>query len=206
MIVVLAGVNGAGKSSVVGSRIRATGGDYFNPDEYARFLLEKARAKNTDEANGNAWQQGFQWLQDAIKNDTHYTFETTLGGHSICSRLKAAIDKGIQVRVIYVGLSSAQKHIARVQARVKNGGHAIPNQTIEQRYTNSKLNLIELINHGLDELVVWDNSAELLDGRPHAKKVFHFKKQAWILPPDNSCPDWAKSLASTTIKKISGKL
>ena len=32
----LAGVNGAGKSSVGGAMIRASGADYFNPDEAAR--------------------------------------------------------------------------------------------------------------------------------------------------------------------------
>ena len=34
----LAGVNGAGKSSVGGTKIRAAGMNYFNPDEAARAL------------------------------------------------------------------------------------------------------------------------------------------------------------------------
>jgi predicted ABC-type ATPase len=35
---VLAGTNGAGKSSVAGALIRSSGGDYFNPDEVAKRL------------------------------------------------------------------------------------------------------------------------------------------------------------------------
>jgi predicted ABC-type ATPase len=36
---VLAGINGAGKSSIGGAMIRASGADYFNPDEAARDLI-----------------------------------------------------------------------------------------------------------------------------------------------------------------------
>ena len=38
---VLAGVNGAGKSSIGGAAVRQHGGEYFNPDEAARALREK---------------------------------------------------------------------------------------------------------------------------------------------------------------------
>jgi predicted ABC-type ATPase len=38
-IYVLAGVNGAGKSSIGGATFRASGADYYNPDEAARELL-----------------------------------------------------------------------------------------------------------------------------------------------------------------------
>src|SRR5258708_7618013 len=36
---VLAGVNGAGKSSIVGATIRDKGGEYYNPDEAAREIM-----------------------------------------------------------------------------------------------------------------------------------------------------------------------
>ena len=36
---VLAGVNGAGKSSIIGATIRDRGGDYYNPDEAARQIM-----------------------------------------------------------------------------------------------------------------------------------------------------------------------
>ena len=36
---VLAGVNGAGKSSIGGAMIRASGADYYNPDEAAKALI-----------------------------------------------------------------------------------------------------------------------------------------------------------------------
>ncbi len=40
---VLAGVNGAGKSSIGGAMIRSSGADYFNPDEAARDVIAANR-------------------------------------------------------------------------------------------------------------------------------------------------------------------
>src|SRR5690349_23040079 len=38
-LLVLAGTNGAGKSSIGGRFYRESGGEYFNPDEFARRIL-----------------------------------------------------------------------------------------------------------------------------------------------------------------------
>ena len=57
-ITVLAGVNGAGKSSVAGAYIRAAGGDYFNPDEFTRSLLRQNPGLDPAEANSLAWTRG----------------------------------------------------------------------------------------------------------------------------------------------------
>jgi predicted ABC-type ATPase len=44
VIHVLAGVNGAGKSSIGGATVRAAGGEYFNPDEAARRIRAETPA------------------------------------------------------------------------------------------------------------------------------------------------------------------
>ncbi|HHX82418.1 MAG TPA: hypothetical protein GX696_05490, partial [Pseudomonadaceae bacterium] len=83
-IYVLAGVNGAGKSSV-GSRALAQAGlSWFNPDTYARDLAKQLSIER-NEANGLAWQEGFRQLNEAIANQQSYAFETTLGGNSIAA-------------------------------------------------------------------------------------------------------------------------
>ena len=53
-ITVLAGVNGAGKSSVAGAYIRQKGGDYYNPDEFTRSLLAQNPGLAPAEANSLA--------------------------------------------------------------------------------------------------------------------------------------------------------
>src|SRR3981081_4345306 len=80
---VLAGVNGAGKSSIGGASLRSFGGEYYNPDEAARALMAANPALSQVEANGAAWHQGRRLLERAIAERFEYAFETTLGANTI---------------------------------------------------------------------------------------------------------------------------
>ena len=118
MITVIAGVNGAGKSSVAGASIRLAGGEYFNPDEVARQLKSEDTSLSLYDANSKAWKIGYDQLVYAIKQNIDYIYETTLGGNSITRRLLEAIESGVQVRIFYVGLSSPELHIERFDIAV----------------------------------------------------------------------------------------
>lgn len=158
-IYVIAGVNGAGKSSVVGAHIRLLGSNYYNPDEATR-KIQKANSKITlERANEAAWNEGKRLLERAIAERRNFAFETTLGGKTITALLEQACDAGLAVRVWYVGLDNVELHIRRVKERVKRGGHDIPTKKIRQRYLQSPANLISLVPK-LSELRVFDNSAE----------------------------------------------
>ena len=88
----LAGVNGSGKSSIVGAALRARGADYFNPDEKARELV--ARGMTQEQANAEAWTTGRRLLERAIEGGLTYAFETTLGGNTIPRLLAEAAQSG----------------------------------------------------------------------------------------------------------------
>jgi predicted ABC-type ATPase len=200
---VLAGVNGAGKSSIGGATVRHHGGTYFNPDEAARVFREKAPALTQTEANGVAWRQGLRLLKQAIEQRLDFTFETTLGGNTITNLLTKAAEQNIEVHVWYVGLSSPELHVARVQARVRRGGHDIPTQDIHRRYQHSRLNLIALLPH-LTTLHMYDNSADAdpAAGRtPKLKPVLHMERGRILGPSDlASTPNWAKPIAAAALK------
>jgi predicted ABC-type ATPase len=200
---VLAGVNGAGKSSIGGSAVRQYGGEYFNPDEAARTLREKDPTLTQKAANSAAWRQGLRLLNRAIKTRLDFAFETTLGGNTITSLLMKAAEQGIEVYVWYVGLSSPELHIARVQARVSRGGHNIPAPDIHRRYEHSRLNLIALLPH-LTTLHMYDNSADAdpAAGRtPQLKLVLHMEHDRILGPTDlASTPNWAKPIVAAALK------
>jgi predicted ABC-type ATPase len=161
---VLAGTNGAGKSSVGGAMLLQRGVKYFNPDKAAVQIRYANPGITSKEANGAAWRQGRRLLERAIAERLDFAFETTLGGDSITALLESAISVGAEVRVWYVGLTSPELHIARVLSRVARGGHDIPASKIRERYDRSRLNLIQLMPK-LTELRVYDNSQ---DADPHA--------------------------------------
>ena len=200
---VLAGVNGAGKSSIGGAAVRQHGGEYFNPDEAARALRENHPTLTQADANSAAWRQGVRLLKRAIHEGLDCTVETTLGGNTITSLLMQAAEQGIEVHVWYVGLSSPELHIARVQARVSRGGHDIPEHDIHRRYEHSRLNLIALLPR-LTTLQVYDNSADAdpAAGRtPTPMPVLHMKRGTIIGPPDlTATPNWAKPIVAAALK------
>jgi predicted ABC-type ATPase len=101
-IYVLAGTNGAGKSSIGGAMIRAAGADYFNPDEAARQIHDANPGASITEANSVAWLEGKRLLERAIAEGGNLAFETTLGGATITKLLARAIDAGIDVHIWYV--------------------------------------------------------------------------------------------------------
>ena len=202
-IYVLAGTNGAGKSSIGGAAFRERGADYFNPDEAARAIRDKNPRITLEEANSAAWFEGKRLLERAIRERLDYAFETTLGGHTIAALLETAMAAGIEVRIWYAGLESAELHIARVRARVAKGGHDIPESKIRERYEQSRLNLIRLMP-ALAELRIYDNSEKAdpeAGAAPEPRLILHMKGAAIV----ESCaleevPEWTKPLMAVAIR------
>lgn len=202
-IYVLAGTNGAGKSSIAGAMLLRQRVEYFNPDEAARRILAANPGISQTQANSAAWHEGRRLLERAIAERLDFAFETTLGGHTITDLLERASARGIEVRIWYVGLNSPQLHIARVRSRVKKGGHDIPEPRIHERYDASRLNLIRLLP-GLSELWVYDNSKEAdpdAGGAPEPRLVLHVRQGAIVGPRDLSrTPEWAKAIVAAAMK------
>ena len=197
MITVIAGVNGAGKSSVFGSHVRAMRGEYFNPDEVAARMLRTDPKLTREQANGLAWQANLSLLDEAIAADDNYIFETTLGGATITLRLHHAMDIGRDVRILFCGLGSPELHIERVAARVKKGGHPIPEAKIRERCTDSIHNFMTLLPR-CQAVRVLDNSGTL------AQLQVLFALEAGRLVTEFADPmsDWAKPLATVAIQKL----
>jgi len=202
-ILALAGINGAGKSSVVGAAFIDRGTKFFNPDEVAAAIREELGC-SLDEANGQAWNRGKDLLEKAIAERTNHAFETTLGGSSIARLLAKAADAGLEVHIWFVGLESVQHHLARVRARVASGGHDIPEEKIRERWDASRENLIRLLPR-LYELRVFDNSAERdpqTGEIPPPRLLLHWQRGAVIGPEQaalESTPEWAKPIVAAAL-------
>lgn len=199
MITVLAGVNGAGKSSIGGSYLRAHGIEWFNPDEVARGLSLQHPEKSLEDINSQVWRAGVDRLEQAIRDNTDYAFETTLGGGTITNLLIAGALQGVEVSVWYCGLGSAAQHIERVAARAARGGHAIPPELVRLRYEKSMFNLCRLTPL-LHALAVYDNSCEL-DGmrKPLPRRLLLLEERV-LVELDPSLPDWAKPVATVVLE------
>ena len=196
MLLVLAGVNGAGKSSIGGHLLRRAGLAWFNPDACTRALVSAGLP--LEQANLRAWQHGVALVRQAVAQGHSHAFETTLGGTTI-ARLLAGASRTHDLLVWYCGLASAEQHIARVAARVAASGHDIPTTRIRERWAKAPLNLIELMPH-LAELKVYDNSLEAAPGTPvpDPTLVLHCRSRAVVHPATarelDRTPGWARPI------------
>jgi predicted ABC-type ATPase len=207
-IYVIAGVNGAGKSSVAGETFRQSGADYYNPDEAARLLLTANPTLTQTEANSAAWHEGVRLLKRAIDERLDFAFETTLGANTVPRLLEKAASAGVEINVWYVGLESPELHLARVKSRVARGGHDIPEEDIRRRYKHSRLNLIDLLP-SLRALRIFDNSAEAdpAGGKtPKPILVLSMERGKILGPKDlTHTPVWAKPIVAAALKLKSRK-
>ena len=206
-IFVLAGVNGAGKSSVGGAMLADQGLHWFNPDTHARNLL-KQLSLPLEEANSRAWTHGKVALESAMANRTNHAFETTLGGATM-TRLLVEAAQTHAVVMIFCGLTSPELHIERVAQRVALGGHPIAEKKIRERWTSSRLNLIELLPV-LTRLQVFDNSASVAPGQAIADPTLVLDmKDGQIIFPEHldpaslaAVPPWARPIVEAGIQII----
>jgi predicted ABC-type ATPase len=204
VLFVLAGVNGAGKSSIGGYLLRRQGLDWYNPDTFARELA-RATGCEQDLANARAWAEGLRRLDQAIAELRHYAFETTLGGRTIPTRIAAAA-RTHDVHVWFCGLDSPERHMARVRARVAQGGHDIPEARIRQRYVSSLANLIALMPR-LAHLRVYDNSKDAPVGGhvPDPALLLEVDDTQVVFPAIHDrkalsgTPDWAKPIVEAAL-------
>ncbi|WP_200955293.1 AAA family ATPase [Pelomonas sp. Root1237] len=200
---VLAGVNGAGKSSLGGAAIQASGAEFFNPDIAAARLREQQPSLSAEQANGLAWTLGRRGLEKALAESLTYAFETTLGGTSMTQLLLDGARGGAQVHVWYAGLATPELHLRRIQARVAAGGHDIPEAKVRERFDASRGNLVKLMPH-LASLRLYDNSFEAdprAGRRPQPVLLLQMQLGRVVAhAPLRSVPAWAKPLLAAALR------
>lgn len=177
----IAGPNASGKSSFYNrTDIEGWGGSVWiiNPDLLTLRLIEEEKLPE-DEANKEALDRMYKWLEASI--DVHQTIglETVLSSDKYRELVKKAKTKGFEIRMIYIVLKNAEMQVERARIRVKEGGHYVPEQKIIDRRARSFKQLGWFINH-VDQCYIFDNS----DGKPDL--VGHKIPEGMII--ERQCP------------------
>lgn len=203
-IYVLAGVNGAGKSSIGAAALAARGVPSFDPDLAARALRDANPGLDIQTANGHAWAIGRVGLERALQEGGQYAFETTLGARTLPDLLQAGAERGAAVHVWYAGLASPELHLQRVRERVAAGGHDIPEAKIRERYVASRANLIRLLPV-LASLRLFDNSTEgdpKLGRAPRPLPLLHMERGRIVSHiAIEQVPQWAKPIFAAAFER-----
>ncbi len=99
-----------------------------------------------------------QRLHDLAEQRASFAFETTLAGRSYARWLRSLQATGYSAHLVYFWLASPDLAVARVEERVRQGGHDIPEATIRQRYHRSVQNFFQLFRPVVRTWTVYDNT------------------------------------------------
>jgi len=154
--IVLAGINGAGKTTasqkLLADKLAVM--CFVNADMIARGL----NAIVPESAAVEAGQVMLNRLRELRTQRADFAFETTLAGKTYLSFLRQLRQDGYCVELYYFWLRSADLAVNRVQTRVRSGGHNIPEETIRRRYGRSLENFWIGYRREADSWFVYDNS------------------------------------------------
>jgi predicted ABC-type ATPase len=155
-VIVLAGCNGAGKKtssrSLLANTLKVM--TFVNADVIAQGLS----GFDPERAALRAGRIMLDHLHELAKQRTDFALETTLSGRTYAGWLDSLRESGYEVNLFYFWLSSAEMAIDRVAARVKKGGHHIPDATVRQRYSRSVNNLFDLYIPVVTSWKLYNNS------------------------------------------------
>ena len=150
-LVVLAGPNGAGKSTFYKVFLSARPLPFLNADAVAAAAsvdsMEAARMLDGLRAHN---------IKEGVGFITETVFSDPVGAK--LDMLRAAIEVGYDVTLVYIGLTSARLSALRVDQRVARGGHDVPRDRIASRYTRSLANLKQAIAF-VPTVKLYDNSS-----------------------------------------------
>jgi predicted ABC-type ATPase len=91
-----------------------------------------------------------------------FTFETVMSHPGKVELLAQAQTMGYRTYLYFVATDDPAINISRVRNRVRLGGHAVPEDRIEQRYHRSLALLLDAIRH-TNRAYIFDNSGENAD-------------------------------------------
>lgn len=190
-IFVLAGPNGAGKSTLYKTRVAPhVAAEFVNADQIQRDELRDPSM----EASYNAAQLAEQRRRELMAAHQDLVTESTFSHPSKLQLLDDARVAGYRVMVFHVNVASADLSVARVAARVAEGGHDVPEDKARERYVRNQ-SLIRTAVLQADRAFVYDNSRlnmppqqilEFVLGHLHAKA--------------DDLPAWAEKLYAKNLK------
>ena len=188
-MIVIAGPNGSGKTSVTKKFLHhewAEGTLYINPDEVA---MDKFGDWNSVEAVMKAARYCAELREDCLRNHRSFVFETVMSADDKVDFIIRAKQAGFFLRLFFISTSHPSINAARITERVMKGGHDVPISKIISRYYKSIANC-KMVAPMVDRLYVYDNSVDGQDAKLQFRLVNGEVKKMYV----TTIPEWARIL------------
>ncbi len=150
VVVVLAGSNGAGKTTFFHAHLAGVGLRFINADDLAAEMGVGAY---------EAAELAAALRASLIDQGESFAFETVLSdpvGAKV-DELANASRRGVHVVMLFIRIDSPATSKQRVAMRAMQGGHDVPDAKLEDRFARTLANLERAIAV-LPEVVIFDNT------------------------------------------------
>ena len=149
----LAGGNGAGKTTFYRLQLEPLGMPFVNADVLAKQLHPDQPEQHSYEAARLAEAIRLRLLQDGRT----FCFETVFSHPSKIDFVANAKALGYEIVLVFIHLEQTQLNLARVAQRMSEGGHAVPDEKVKARIPRV-LQLIKQVLPLCDQASILDNS------------------------------------------------
>jgi predicted ABC-type ATPase len=158
---IIAGCNGAGKTTASYTILPEILDckEFVNADEIAKGLSPFQPEK----AGLAAGRLMLKRIKSLLESGQTFAFETTLSTRSYVNFIEKAKESGYQITCLFFWLHSAELAISRVETRVKEGGHHIPEDVIRRRYKSGLKNFFNLFLPEVDNWLFVNNSGDVYE-------------------------------------------
>lgn len=155
-IIIIAGPNGAGKTTFAREFLpqEANCPDFINADLIASGLSPFS----PEAAAHRAGRLMLEEIASRVAQGRGFAFETTLSGLNYARHIPHWKHNGYHVKLLFLSLPNVDIAIARVRARVVQGGHSISEPVIRRRFDSGLRNFREVYKPLVDDWTHYDNS------------------------------------------------
>jgi len=186
---ILAGANGAGKSTFYRLFLKSRGINLINADIIARAI----NPVNQESASYKAMILAERLREDLLLQGISFCFETVFSHPSKIDFIARAKSLGYHIVLVYIHLETPELNEARVHQRVAEGGHDVPPQKIRSRIPRT-MKYIATVLPLIDEARLLDNS--LFDAPFRKIAVIEHGALTESVSP---LPGWAKKVLKDCI-------
>ena len=153
---IVAGPNGAGKTTFAEEYVAEHPRPFLSADAIAQRLNPQEPAQ----ARLQAGRAFFAELDVLIRSGESFVVESTLAGLGYRRILERLKEESYTVTIAFVFVASSASCVARVEERVRKGGHDVPRDDIVRRFHRSKRNFWNVYRHQADRWQLFYNATE----------------------------------------------
>ncbi|MBR4303521.1 MAG: zeta toxin family protein [Bacteroidaceae bacterium] len=196
-LIIIAGPNGSGKTSVTKRFIHhewAEGTIYINPDEVANEMFGDW---NSRDAVLNAANYCAEWREKCLIERKSFVIETVMSAEDKIQFIIKAKNAGFFIRLFFISTENPKINASRIADRVMKGGHDVPISKIISRYYKAIENC-KTVSSIVDRLYVYDNSVDGEDAKIQFRLVNGVMGKMYV----KDVPEWAQAILPDTENEV----